>query len=120
ERTVLAQLLILPAARESGARYAVVRFGNVLGASGTAVPTFTDQIEGGGPVSVTHPDATRYCMTVAEASSLVIEAGRIAKSGDLLVLDMGEAVSILNLATQLIRLQGLRTPSDIDIRFTGL
>ena len=115
-----AELLVIAEAKARDARYAVVRFGNVLGSSGSAVPTFTDQIEQGGPVTVTHPDATRFSMTLDEASSLVIEAGALAESGDVMVLDMGGPISILDLARRMIRLQGLRTPADIEISFTGL
>jgi FlaA1/EpsC-like NDP-sugar epimerase len=116
----LAELLVVAEAKARDARYAVVRFGNVLGSSGSAVPTFTEQIEHGGPVTVTHPDATRFCMTVDEASSLVVEAGALAESGDVMVLDMGAPISILDLAKRMIRLQGLRVPADIEVAFTGL
>jgi FlaA1/EpsC-like NDP-sugar epimerase len=115
-----AELLVIAEAKARDARYAVVRFGNVLGSSGSAVPTFIEQIERGGPVTVTHPDATRFSMTLDEASSLVIEAGALAESGDVMVLDMGGPISILDLARRMIRLQGLRTPTDIEISFTGL
>ena len=115
-----AELLVIAEAKAHDARFAVVRFGNVLGSSGSAVPTFTEQIERGGPVTVTHPDATRFSMTLDEASSLVIEAGALAESGDVMVLDMGGPISILDLARRMIRLQGLRTPADIEIAFTGL
>jgi FlaA1/EpsC-like NDP-sugar epimerase len=116
----LAELLVVAEAKARDARYAVVRFGNVLGSSGSAVPTFTEQIERGGPVTVTHPDATRFCMTVDEAASLVVEAGALAESGDVMVLDMGAPISILDLAKRMIRLQGLRMPADIEVAFTGL
>lgn len=115
-----AELLVVAEAKAMNAQYSVVRFGNVLGSSGSAVPTFTDQIERGGPVTVTHADATRYCMTLDEAASLVIEAGALAASGDVMVLDMGAPILILDLARKMIRLQGLRTPADIDIAITGL
>jgi FlaA1/EpsC-like NDP-sugar epimerase len=91
-----------------------------LASSGSAVPTFAQQIDSGGPVTVTHPDATRYFMTIPEAAGLVIEAGAIAEPGDLLVLEMGPPVSILELVRRMIRLRGLRTPTDIQIEFTGL
>jgi FlaA1/EpsC-like NDP-sugar epimerase len=115
-----AELLVVASAKSHNMPYAVVRFGNVLGSSGSAVPTFTEQIEHGGPVTVTQADATRFCMTLDEAASLVIEAGSLVESGDILVLDMGAPISILDLAKKMIRLQGLRTPVDIDITFTGL
>lgn len=114
------ELLSITASRELSREYAVVRFGNVLGSSGSAVPTFARQIDNGGPVTVTHPEATRYFMTISEAAGLVIEAGAIALPGDLLVLDMGEPVPILELVRRMIALRGLRTPSDIEIRLTGL
>src|SRR4029079_2311158 len=112
--------LTLAYAREAGGNYAVVRFGNVLGSAGSAVPVFTSQIESGGPVTVTHAEATRYLMTIEEAVGLLIVSGALARPGDLLVLDMGDPVSILDLAKRMIRLRGLRTPADIEIQFTGL
>ncbi len=101
-------------------KYTVVRFGNVLGSAGSVVPTFTRQIDAGGPVTITHAEATRYFMTIREAAGLVIEAGAIAGPGDLHVLDMGEPVAIVDLARRMIRLRGLRTPRDIVIEYTGL
>jgi FlaA1/EpsC-like NDP-sugar epimerase len=100
--------------------YCVVRFGNVLASSGSVVPLFTRQLDAGGPLTVTHRDTTRYFMTIREAAGLVIQAGAIASTGDLLVLDMGPAIRILDLARKMIALRGLRTPADIDIIFTGL
>jgi FlaA1/EpsC-like NDP-sugar epimerase len=114
------EILTIAASREFGRNYAVVRFGNVLASSGSAVPTFAQQIDNGGPVTVTHPEATRYFMTIPEAAGLVIEAGAIAEPGDLLVLEMGAPVPILDLVRRMITLRGLRTPADIPIEFTGL
>lgn len=114
------ELLTVAYARERGRRYSVVRFGNVLGSSGSVVPRFTSQIDAGGPVTVTHPETTRYFMTIPEAAGLVIRAAAIAKPGDLLLLDMGEPLSIVELARSMIWLRGLRTPDDIAIEFTGL
>jgi len=114
------ELLTLAHAGSFGRRYCVVRFGNVLGSVGSVVPIFERQIDAGGPVTVTHPKATRYFMTIAEAVGLVIEAGAIARVGDLLVLDMGAPVSIDELARKMIRLRGLRTPQDIAIEHIGL
>lgn len=114
------ELLTLAYAHMYGRHYAVVRFGNVLGSSGSVVPTFTRQIDGGGPVTVTHPEITRYFMTVGEAAGLVLEAGAIARPGDILVLDMGKPVPIVELAEKMIRLRGLRVPTDVRIVFTGL
>jgi FlaA1/EpsC-like NDP-sugar epimerase len=114
------ELLTVAYARERRRRYAVVRFGNVLGSSGSVVPTFSRQIDAGGPVTVTHRDATRFFMTIPEAVGLVIRAAAIAEPGDLLLLDMGEPVSIAELARTMIWLRGLRTPEDIAVEFTGL
>ncbi|TMB62586.1 MAG: polysaccharide biosynthesis protein [Chloroflexi bacterium] len=114
------ELLTFAYARAHGRRWSVVRFGNVLGSSGSVVPIFTRQIDAGGPVTVTAPEVTRYFMTIPEAVGLVIRAASAARSGDLLLLDMGEPVRIVDLAKQMIWLRGLRTPEDVAITFTGL
>jgi FlaA1/EpsC-like NDP-sugar epimerase len=114
------ELMTLAEAREAGRHYGVVRFGNVLGSAGSAVPVFASQIDHGGPVTVTHPEATRYFMTVEEAVALLIQAGALAMPADILVLDMGLPVSITELAQRMIRLRGLRTPADIQIEYVGL
>lgn len=114
------ELLTTVAGRDRDHSYASVRFGNVLGSVGSVVPLFAQQIDRGGPVTVTHAEATRYLMTIHEAVGLLIVAGGMAQGGDLLVLDMGDPVSILALARRMIRLRGLRTPSDIEIRYVGL
>src|SRR5437899_6051638 len=114
------ELLTIAYAGSHRKDYAVVRFGNVLGSVGSAVPIFTRQIDRGGPVTVTHPEATRYFMTIEEAVGLLIEAGALATIGDVLVLDMGQPVSIVDLAQRMIRLRGLRTPADIEIKYVGL
>jgi len=104
----------------SPCRFITVRFGNVLDSAGSVVPIFRQQILEGGPVTVTHPEMRRFFMTIPEASQLVIQAGAIGKSGQILLLDMGEPVRIVDLATDMIELSGLRVGEDIAIEFTGL
>ena len=112
----VAERLTAWAGEETGMRYLSVRFGNVIGSRGSMLPTFQALIEAGGPLTVTHPDVTRYFMTIPEACQLVIQAGGIGRSGEVLILDMGEPVSILDVAKRMIAMSG----KNIEIVFTGL
>lgn len=116
----IAELVVQNLFKHSDTIYAAVRFGNVLGSRGSVVPIFKEQIAKGGPVTVTHPKMTRYFMTIPEAVQLVIQAGAMAKGGEIFLLDMGEPVKIVDLATNLIKLSGLEPGKDIEIVYTGI
>jgi FlaA1/EpsC-like NDP-sugar epimerase len=126
----MAELVLQGLAQEQGSkhntRFCMVRFGNVLGSSGSVVPLFRRQIQQGGPITLTHPDITRYFMTIPEAAQLVIQAGAMGKGGDVFVLDMGDSVKIKDLATKMVKLSGLEIKTednphgDIEIKCTGL
>lgn len=104
---------------ETGTRFVMVRFGNVLGSSGSVIPKFREQIAQGGPITITHPDITRYFMSIPEAAQLVMQAGLMGQGGEIFVLDMGEPVKIAALAADMIRLSGLQ-PDEIEIKYVGL
>ena len=118
----IAEFLVWRAARQApnGSRYVSVRFGNVLGSRGSVIPIFQEQIRMGGPITVTHPDMTRYFMTIPEASQLVLQAGILGETAKVYVLDMGEPVRIMDLATDMARLSGLVMGRDIDLEVTGI
>lgn len=116
----IAEMIIQSLNRYSDTKFVAVRFGNVLGSRGSVIPLFKQQIAEGGPVTVTHPDMVRYFMTIPEAVQLVIQAGALAKGGEVFILDMGKPINISELAHDLIRMSGLEPEKDIKIRYTGI
>ena len=123
----LAELILQAFARKQGkTRFCMVRFGNVLGSSGSVVPLFRRQIMAGGPITITHPEITRYFMTIPEAAQLVLQAGAMGEGGDVFVLDMGDPVKIVDLAKRMVHLSGLEVKSEltpggtVEIHFVGL
>jgi len=116
----VAELTICAMQKRQGTKFVAVRFGNVLGSSGSVAPLFLEQIESGGPVTVTHPEMRRYFMTAAEAGHLVLQACALGEGGEIFVLDMGEPVRIVDLARKLIASSGLEPDRDIKIEFTGV
>jgi FlaA1/EpsC-like NDP-sugar epimerase len=116
----IAELICQAIDTKSKTEFVAVRFGNVLGSNGSVIPIFKHQIDSGGPVTVTHPDMTRYFMTIPEAAQLVIQSGASANGGEIFILDMGQPVRIVDLAENMIRLTGLEPYEDIEIKFCGL
>ncbi len=116
----LAEMYVQAMSQRSETRFMAVRFGNVVDSAGSVLPIFREQIARGGPVTVTHPEMTRYFLTIPEATQLVLQAGAMGKGGEVFILDMGEPVRIADLATDLVRLSGLEPGEDIQIEFTGM
>jgi FlaA1/EpsC-like NDP-sugar epimerase len=115
----LAEMVCQGLQSDTGTRFVIVRFGNVLGSSGSVIPKFREQIAKGGPVTITHPEITRYFMSIPEAAQLVMQAGLMGNGGEIFVLDMGEPVRIADLAADMIRLSGFNT-DEIKIEYVGL
>jgi len=118
----ICELLVQAQSKRQNIRtqFIVTRFGNVLGSNGSVIPLFNKQIAEGGPVTITHPDITRYFMTIPEACQLVLEAGFMGNGGQIFVFDMGDPIKIVDIANNLIRLSGLEPGKDIQLKFTGL
>ncbi len=116
----VAEMMVNSIAAQSDTDFAIVRFGNVLGSRGSLVPILEQQIRRGGPLTITHPDMTRFFMTIPEAAQLILKAGAIGEHGEIFILDMGEAIQIVDLAKDMIRMHGLVPGQDIEIKFTGV
>jgi len=116
----IAEIYIQTLQQKNKTAFVTTRFGNVLGSNGSVIPRFKQQIEEGGPVTVTHPEITRYFMTIPEACQLVLQAGALGKGGEIFIFDMGKSVKIVNLAKKMIQLSGLKLGTDINLKFTGL
>ena len=116
----IAEIYTQSLGKKAGTKFITTRFGNVLGSNGSVIPRFRQQIEKGGPVTITHPEITRYFMTIPEACQLVLEAGAMGKGGEIFIFDMGKSVKIVDLAKKMIKLSGLELDKDIKIVFTGL
>jgi FlaA1/EpsC-like NDP-sugar epimerase len=116
----VAEMYVQSTSATGATQFVTVRFGNVLGSSGSVVPIFKEQIAAGGPVTVTHPEMERYFMTIPEAAQLVLQAGAMGKGGEIYVLHMGKPVKIVDLARDMITLSGLRPGTDIEIKFSGI
>jgi FlaA1/EpsC-like NDP-sugar epimerase len=112
--------MLIQTANGDGTRFLAVRFGNVIGSSGSAIPIFQQQIAQGGPVTVTHSEMQRYFMSIPEAAQLILQAGAMGRGGEIFILDMGKPVRILDMAKELIRLHGLEPDKDISIKLIGL
>jgi FlaA1/EpsC-like NDP-sugar epimerase len=116
----IAEMYVQSLNKNSSTGFITTRFGNVLGSNGSVIQLFRQQIEKGGPITVTHPDITRYFMTISEACQLVLEAGAMGKGGEIFLFDMGKSVKIVDLARKMVQLAGLTLGKDIQIIFTGL